>query len=398
MRVEVAKVDTRLTALENKVDMLQVAIPLYIDNSKRELLDGLRDLRSLYPAGKPHSSTPKPPTEPVNPQRPCDPLSSSSSPTDQNEDRGRHKKRKLGVENGTSRILVSPAFHGDATTISSHSLRPVAATERSPLDIRLAANGTTPHRFISGPSPASPDGSVRLDRLKRTAFQTPHRQPLVDILRPNVTPRISDSALPPAAKSGVSDQVTGHASTSGPAGARTAIAPLRSQKPGVGAARTAPKPLPPVQGTPKNADSLASTTSTLSQRSVAQTEHTRPPSVPDPSGMRGSKAHTSPAMLRREFQGQNNSSAIKLADARHTTPYDDIPSTPIRRNLQPPLSVLNSTSYPPKAGPSADPPGTTLGKPISIKDVKALTATPAFRKEQKRFIPLDDDDDDDLME
>ncbi|KAH9931939.1 uncharacterized protein B0H18DRAFT_1116172 [Fomitopsis serialis] len=418
VRADLTRADTRLTALESKMYMLQVinqtqlqalqtvqdqqgkiiaaispvlpllqAIPLHIDNSRRELLDGFRDLRSMYATANAQSVILNPPPASAVPQYPRGPLFAGSSPANQS-DSGRHKKRKLADE----RTPDGPALRIDAINRLPDPSCTTATAEYPPQDPRPTANGQTPRRLVSGQPPASPDVPLRLDHLKRNPFRTPHRPPPVNLLPPNAVPRTSDSALSSAARRDVSSHTILNGAVLGSA-ANNARSPVDMLQFGVGASRNASKPPPPVQGTPKNANSLASTTSTLSQTSVAQPDRAGTPSirggVANSTDVRGSRMQTSPATLRTGVQG--SSSTIKLPDARLATYPDAVPVTPARSGLQPRLDVSILRT-------SANSLGTNVGKPMSIKDVRALNATPAFRNEEKRFIPLDDDDDDDLLE
>ncbi|KZT07382.1 uncharacterized protein LAESUDRAFT_713500 [Laetiporus sulphureus 93-53] len=136
---------------------------------------------------------------------------------------------------------------------------------------------------------------------------------------------------------------------------------------------------PAVQGTPRNDDSLTST-STLSQRTSMQQISVQPPEVPPPATLNGSSPSTgiSSNFPHTTADKQRQRTRVPLQDV--TTARR---STPMRlQSMQPPSSITDPTA---------------TAKAMSIRERRALLATPSTRHESKRFIPLDDDDDGELL-
>lgn len=323
-----------IAAISPVLPLLQGIAP-HLENLRRDLSDGLRDMRE----GGVHRTAVAAVSGAPAGQSPHGALSQKSTPACPS-DSTRRKKRKLGDDKDTFRM-------------SNGSGPPKGVNLKSP-DL-FAANLTA--NDLSLPTPLAPPvvPSTSPLRLKdahpmRNPYQTPRRPPLVDLLKPNATPGSSRSGLISTTQSGVSALLT-HAESLG-ASTHTSCTPRCPPKDG-SAALTLPKPL--MQGTPKNADSLGSTTSTLSQSSAARHGSMR-------AGVGGSRTQSKAAITHHP-------------NGRPTISSGAIFATPARQGLQhkfttsvdPQLTVAPSDSEMP-----------SMNKPLSIKDIRTLTATPAF--------------------
>lgn len=220
-----------IAAISPVLPLLQGIAP-HLENLRRDLSDGLRDMRE----GGVHRTAVAAVSGAPAGQSPHGALSQKSTPACPS-DSTRRKKRKLGDDKDTFRM-------------SNGSGPPKGVNLKSP-DL-FAANLTA--NDLSLPTPLAPPvvPSTSPLRLKdahpmRNPYQTPRRPPLVDLLKPNATPGSSRSGLISTTQSGVSALLT-HAESLG-ASTHTSCTPRCPPKDG-SAALTLPKPL--MQGTPKS--------------------------------------------------------------------------------------------------------------------------------------------------
>ena len=436
IRTDLANVVTRLTALENKMDMLQMVnsvlvcayggtspslklnqtqlqalqtvqdqqgkliaaispvLPLlqgiapHLENLRRDVSDGFRDLKSTHGTSERRNAATAVVDAP-SAQSLRDTPPSRSTP-EHPSDSARRKKRKLDAENNTRGTPNGVSLRNGTNHKHPDSVAKTLMTTASsppPLHSMLAA------------SSASPEVPLRLGyaHQMRTPYRTPRRPPLVDLLNPNATSGLSRSTLLFTAQGGVSTQ-SGNAEllSASVHAPRTPGGTLRSD--GNTATLTVPKPPTLVPGTPKNADSLASTTSTLSQSSIVRHDSVR--------AVAGGPSMSSEQLKTVAIKSPSSATVPSLA---LVTPARQGNFTPSGSAHLLRTVALNGSGTP------------VVNRPLSLKDIRALTATPAFvrimcpgyvarlrllilllapsqRQEGKRFIPLDDDDDDDLVE
>lgn len=307
------------------------------------MLDGFRDMKSTSGAGQ-HQNTATAATNSPSAQSPHDTVSSKSTP-EHTSDCARRKKRKLGNDENNTRGMPNGASIRNGVSSSSVA-KNLAATDPSP-----------PHPILDASS-ASPDVPLRLGypHQSRTPYRTPRRPPLVNLLKSNATPGPSRSVLPSTAQGRASTHPTNFEPLTTSMHAPRMSGGLLKFNGNTTSTLALPKPPLLVPGTPKNADSLASTTSTLSQSSVAR--------------------HGSAKAVACDPGQQIKTAAIRFPSA--ATVYSSLVLvTPARQGLQHNLApsgnahLLRTTA----PGSSATPVATKL---LSIKDVRALTATPAF--------------------
>ncbi|CCM06134.1 uncharacterized protein FIBRA_08384 [Fibroporia radiculosa] len=400
--------DQQVKLLENVVAMLPLlqTMPLHIENARNAVKDTIREseifsrpivaLQNALTRKQEHIVADQCTTHPIG----VEAVSANLSPGPH----GSRKKRKLHAED---RGL-------DCVSIQEH----IGSVAARPSDLAQVYSKTS--LLLTTPRPAksrvSPVNLCGKTPTSAVTLQSPARIPLTDILPPNKS--TGTDSLPHSSRllrTPVSHAAADHRF-------KTPLRPA-SRPPGAVSTTLSRAPVRPALGNsapatemPQKVSSLASSSSTLSQRSSAQERFS--------SGLSGPTVDSRMAIVAQTCSRNSLHSSITSATASPSIPIPAAPRcnpsdlmsrvmsgiysptgihdyrfhTPIRSS--PMIDDLSTTSFPktytPHMNKVNDGPLPTSSKPMSIRDRRAQLATPIARTESKRFIPLDDDEDGDL--